>query len=119
MHKLYYLKSCSTCQRIIKELGISSETFDFQNIKEQNLSPQQLDDLKEKTKSYEALFSRKATKYKELGLKDKPLSESDYRNYILEEYTFLKRPVFVINNEVFVGNAKETIAQVAEKLDQN
>ena len=59
--------------------------------------------------SYESLFSRRALKYKALGLKDKTLSETDYKNFILEEYTFLKRPVIIINNAIFVGNSKKTV----------
>jgi arsenate reductase len=66
--------------------------------------------------SYEALFSSTAMKYKALGLKDKTLSEDDYKNFILEEYTFLKRPVTIIDKEIFVGNSKKVIESLKEKL---
>ena len=59
--------------------------------------------------SYESLFSRRAMKYKELGLKDKKLEEKDYRKYILDEYTFLKRPVAIINDKIFIGSEKKTV----------
>ena len=65
--------------------------------------------MKEKAGSYDALFSRRALKYKELGLKDKQLSERDYRKLILEEYTFLKRPVALIGGKIFVGSEKKTV----------
>ena len=58
--------------------------------------------------SYEALFSRRAMKYKEWGLKDKPLTEKDYRDLILQEYTFLKRPVVVNGKKIFIGSSKKT-----------
>jgi arsenate reductase len=58
--------------------------------------------------SYEALFSRRAMKYKEWGLKDKPLTEKDYRDLILKEYTFLKRPVVVNGKKIFIGSEKKT-----------
>ena len=61
--------------------------------------------------SYEALFSRIARKYKELNLGSKQLTETDYKNFILEEYTFLKRPAIFIGNKVFVGNTKAVIAE--------
>jgi arsenate reductase len=48
--------------------------------------------MKELAGSYEALFSRRAMKYRSMGLNEMELSEDDYRKYILEEYTFLKRP---------------------------
>ena len=115
MKKVYYLKSCSTCIRILKELNIG-EDFELQNIKIDAITPDQLDEMKALSGSYESLFSRKSMKYKALGLKDKTLSEDDYKSYILEEYTFLKRPVFIIDKEIFIGNSKENVANVQEKL---
>jgi arsenate reductase len=37
------------------------------------------------------------------------LGEKDYRKYILEEYTFLKRPVIIHGNEIFAGSEKKTL----------
>ena len=81
----------------------------MQDIKFQKISPAQLDAMKMMTGSYEALFSRRALKYKELGLKDKKLEEKDYRQYILDEYTFLKRPVVIIDDKIFVGSEKKNV----------
>lgn len=66
--------------------------------------------MKKMAGSYEAIFSRRALKYKELGLKDKNLTEKDYRNFILDEYTFLKRPVVIIKDKIFIGNEKKNVA---------
>ncbi len=115
MKKIYYLKSCSTCQRIIQELDLSDE-FQYQNIKEEKITAEQLDEMAKLSGSYESLFSRRAMKYKALGLKDKQLTETDYRNYILEEYTFLKRPVIIIDDAIFVGNSKKTVEAVKQQL---
>ncbi|MEQ8811025.1 MAG: ArsC/Spx/MgsR family protein [Imperialibacter sp.] len=115
MKKVYHLSTCSTCQRIIKELGISKE-FIYQDIKKEAITPQQIDEMKAMAGSYEALFSRVAMKYKALGLKDKNLGEQDYRNYILDEYTFLKRPVFVIDGKIFIGNSPKNVAAVKEAI---
>ena len=60
--------------------------------------------------SYEALFSRRALKYRELGLNEKTLSEKEYKKYILKEYTFLKRPVMIFNDQIFIGNAPKVVA---------
>jgi len=107
MKKIYHLKSCSTNVRILKELNL--EGVELQNIKEQNIDEATLDFLKEKVGSYEALFSKKAMKYRSLGLNKMDLTEKDYKKYILEEYTFLKRPYMINNNEVFIGNAKSVV----------
>jgi arsenate reductase len=68
--------------------------------------------------SYESLFSRRAMKYKSMGLKDKSLSEKNYRQLILEEDTFLKRPVFIVNDNIFVGNSKKTIEALSSALNE-
>ncbi|MFY0599715.1 MAG: hypothetical protein JXR03_08580 [Cyclobacteriaceae bacterium] len=115
MKKVYHLSTCTTCQRIIKELGIG-EDFIFQDIKSDKITEEQIDEMKNMAGSYESLFSRVAMKYKSLGLKEKNLQEEDYRNYILEEYTFLKRPVFIIDGEIFIGNSKKNVEAVKLKL---
>jgi len=114
-NKLYYLASCSTCARINKELNAKTH-FEMQNIKEEKITSKQLDEMAEMAGSYESLFSRRAMKYKSMGLKDQQLSEKDYRKLILEEYTFLKRPVMIIDEEIFVGNSKKNVEAAKLKL---
>jgi arsenate reductase (glutaredoxin) len=116
MKKIYHLGNCTTCQAIIKETGADKAGLTMQDIKFEKITPAQLDEMKKMTGSYEALFSRRALKYKELGLKDKKLEEKDYRKYILEEYTFLKRPVTILGKQIFVGNDKKTVAALKEAL---
>jgi len=116
MKKIYHLGNCTTCQAIIKKTGINKKGFDMQDIKFEKITPAQLDEMKAKTGSYESLFSRRALKYKERGLKDKKLSESDYRDLILEEYTFLKRPVVFVNDKIFVGSEKKTVENLKTVL---
>ena len=115
--KVYLLNSCSTCQRIIKELEIGDE-FEYQNIKESPITKEQIEEMKEITGSFESLFSRKAMKYRSLGLNEKELSEDDYKKYMIEEYTFLKRPVFLIGDEIFVGNSKKNVEAVKVALSK-
>jgi arsenate reductase len=66
--------------------------------------------------SYEALFSRKAKLFQELGLKNQVLTEDNYKKYLLEHYTFLKRPVFIIDNAIFIGNSTQNITTVLNAL---
>jgi len=115
MKKIYHLANCNTCQRIIKDLN-DGEGFELQNIKEKNISKKELGEIKNKIGSYEALFSRRAMKFRSMGLDEMQLGEKDYEKYILEEYTFLKRPFIIIDDEVFVGNSKKVVAAAKEKL---
>jgi arsenate reductase len=116
MRKIYYLSSCSTCQQIIKQLDLVAKGFEMQDIKEKNITANELDAISTKVGSYEALFSKRALKFRGMGLDKMTLTEKDYRTYILEEYTFMKRPFILIGDEVFVGNSKSTIAEAAKAL---
>lgn len=115
MKKCYYLKTCSTCQRILKEWDLD-ESFDLQNIKTEPMTAAQVDEMISLAGSAEALFSRKAMKYRSLGLNEKDLSESDYRQWIIDEYTFLKRPVLINGNEIFIGNSKKVVEAAKASL---
>lgn len=116
MKKAYYLSTCDTCKRILKELELEKKGFAMQDIKTEKITPAQLDEMKNLAGSCEALFSRVARKYKELGLSEKSLTEKDYRNLILEEYTFLKRPVIISGGQIFIGNAKKTVEEARHTL---
>ena len=113
MNKIYHLATCGTCQRILGEIP-KLKRFELQDIKTEPITPAQLDEMKKLAGSYEALFSKIALKYRSLGLNQMKLTEKDYRKYILEEYTFLKRPVMIAGKDIFIGNApKVTAAMVA------
>ncbi len=116
MRKVFYLPHCKTCQKVLDELGITEDGFDLQNTKEKHISAKELDMLKKKVGSYEELFNRRSMKYRSMGLKDKEISEKEYRKLILGEYTFLKRPTIVIDDEVFLATTKKAVAAAKAKL---
>ena len=107
MKKIYHLKTCDTCRRILKEMNTSS--YILQEIKTEPIAVKQLDELYKLTNNYEVLFSRRAKKYKQMDLKNQELTEKDYRQLILDEYTFLKRPVIINDTKVYVGNTKKRV----------
>ena len=116
MNKIYYLASCDTCRKIIKTLP-KNANLSFHDIKQNPLTELEIDELYKLAGTYEALFSKKALLYKTMGLKDKNLQEEDYKKYLLEHYTFLSRPVFVINNEVFIGNTQQNMLKVMKAFE--
>ncbi|MFI8605399.1 arsenate reductase family protein [Cellulophaga baltica] len=115
MKKIYHLSTCDTCQRIIKELQ-PLEGFTLQDIKTEAITPEQLEEMHALTQSYEALFSKRARLYRERGLNEKALTETDYIDLILEQYTFLKRPVIIAQDKIFVGNSKKVVAAASEYI---
>jgi len=108
MRKIYYLKTCSTCQRILKSLP-QLETFQLQDIKTEPMKVKEVEEMQQMAGSYEALFSKRATLYKEMGLKDEKLTEADYKRYIIDHYTFLSRPVIIADDKIFVGNSPKAV----------
>ena len=116
MKKIYFLGSCSPCVRIMKELGVD-DSWRQQDIKTEKITTSQIEEMESLSGSYDSLFSRRAMKFKSMGLKEKTLTEADYKKLILEEYTFLKRPVLIIEGKIFVGNSKQVIASVKEILN--
>ena len=115
MKKVYYLKTCSTCIRILKELNLPSE-YELQDIKTEAITVKQLEEMNTLAGSYEALFSKRSKLYKEMDLKNQKLEERDYKHYILEHYTFLSRPVIIIDDQIFIGNSKNTVEAVKKVL---
>ena len=115
MKKAYHLTQCSTCKRILNEVNWKGQ---LQDIRTEKISADQLDNMAKMSGSYESLFNRRALKYKLIKLKNKVLSEKNYRQLILEEDTFLKRPVFIVNEKIFVGNSKKTIESLSSTLNE-
>lgn len=114
--RIYHLATCKTCQKILDQLDLD-DTWEVINIKEQNISPEDLDYVADKLGGYEAIFSRRAMKYRSMGLNEMQLSEDDYRRYMLEEYTFLKRPYILYKDMVWVGNKKADVAEAVQHIN--
>jgi arsenate reductase len=115
MDIIYYLASCNTCRKIIKSLP-KEHDFKFHDIKQDPITVAELEKMHELSGSYEALFSKKAQLYKSMDLKNKSLTEDDYKKYILEHYTFLSRPVFIIKDKIYIGNTQQNMLQVMKAL---
>lgn len=114
MNKIYYLSSCDTCRKIIKSLP--ENNLVFQDIRQDPITEEQLEEMHKLSGSYEALFSKKAQLYKSMDLKNKSLTEADFKKYILEHYTFLSRPVFIIDGKIYIGNSQKNVAEVINAL---
>ena len=115
MNKIYYLASCDTCRKIIKSLP-KDHNLVFHDIKQDPITVEELEEMHRLSGSYEALFSKKAQLYKSMDLKNKSLTEADFKKYILKHYTFLSRPVFIIDDKIYIGNTQQNMLQVMKAL---
>ena len=114
MKKVYFLQTCDTCRRILKE--VNTADFELQEIKANPVNAAKLKEIHQLSGSYEALFNKRAKLYTAMDLKNQSLSEADYKQFILDEYTFLKRPVFIVSDEIFIGNSKKVIEELKKKI---
>jgi arsenate reductase-like glutaredoxin family protein len=110
-NKCFHLSTCSTCKRIISGIKLPADT-QFIDIKQENISAEDLDFVAAKLGSYEAAFNKRAQKLKTIQLEKDSIKDADYRSLILNEYTFLKRPVFILKDEVFAGNSPSEIERL-------
>ena len=108
MRKIYHLETCKTCQKILAELQ-PLEGVELREIKSKGITPEELEEMRARTDSYASLFSKRAMLFRQRGLNNQTLGEEDYKNLILEHYTFLKRPVVVVDDHIFIGNAKKEV----------
>jgi arsenate reductase-like glutaredoxin family protein len=99
----------------LKEIA-PGDDFLLQNIKDQAVTSDQLDLLATLSGSYQSLFNRQARKYREMELFKKELSEDEIRQLILQEYTFLKRPIFVIGSQLFICKNKDSITSLKKAM---
>lgn len=107
MKKVFYLKTCGTCTKILKMFDLSE--WELRELKSNQITEEELAQMYQFTKSYEALFSRRSTQLKARDIDVKSLEEKDFKALILDHYSFLKRPVFLTDKEIFVGNDKNNI----------
>ncbi|WP_313600515.1 arsenate reductase family protein [Epilithonimonas vandammei] len=116
MKKVFYLKTCGTNKKIMTPLDLSD--WELREIKSNPVTEDELEEMYEKTKSYEALFSKKSTQIKERGIDVSSLKEQDFKKLILDHYSFLKRPVFVTDKEVFAGSDKKNLENLNAFFDK-
>lgn len=114
MRKIYHLSTCDTCRRIINE-NPSLQRIEQVDIKAQPLTEEDVDDAFEKVGSYEGLINKRARLFQQLDNKES-LTEEDYRDLLLSHYTYLKRPLILVDDKAFAGNSKKVIEQAVSAL---
>ena len=112
---VYWLPYCSTCQKAVAHLEAKGVPIRaFRNLKEEPLSQAEVRELAAKVGGVEALFSRRAMKYRAMGLHEREVSEDEMVRLMAEEYTFVTRPVIVRGERATAGfSAKRVDALVS------
>ncbi len=106
MSEIYFygLPNCTTCQKALRRLDYHRvSNIKKRNIRDEPLAREEIERLAKLLGGAENLFSRRSNKYRELGLKDKTLSETEMLDLMADEYTFLKRPILVVDGKAVAG----------------
>ena len=88
-----------------------NESFNKIDLKKHPLKESDLEELFNVSKSYESLFNKRAVLFREIKKNLKKINEKNYKKMLLSHYSFLKRPVLLMNGKLFIGNFKETVKQ--------
>lgn len=102
--EFYWLPNCSTCQKaknFIERHGIRD--YELRDIKENPLSREEVEKMAKMLGGASELFSKRAIKYREMKLKERELSNAEMLDLMTDEYTFLKRPILVIDGKAEAG----------------
>jgi arsenate reductase (glutaredoxin) len=113
---LYWMPNCSTCQKADAYLrendrGITT----FRDIKAEPLSRDEVEQLANAVGGVDELFSRRAKKYRSMGLHERELSHDEMLDLMAGEYTFIKRPVLVQGERAVAGFSPGTYDQFLGK----
>jgi arsenate reductase (glutaredoxin) len=103
---VYWLPHCSTCRKAVgwlEERGVPVRSF--RDLKAEPLSRAEVEALAERAGGAGALFSRRAMKYRAMGLHERTLTDDDLLRLMAEEYTFVTRPVVVRGDRAVAGFA--------------
>ncbi len=117
MRKLFYLSTCSTCKRLMKTWNLP-ETIALVDLKQRGVSQDELLEMYRLSGSYESLFSKRSQKFIGENLQASIHSDADYGRLLPQDYTFLKRPVLIYDDHIFIGNDKKNEARVLNFLEQ-
>jgi len=102
--QFYWLPDCTTCQKAKRRLDYHRVAVTkFRNIKDEPLAREEIERLATMLGGAKNLFSRRSVKYRELGLKDKTLSETEMLDLMAGDYTFLKRPILAAGGQAIAG----------------
>ena len=101
---LYWLPHCTTCQKAASYLESKGiKVNKFHDVKNEPLNRTEVEKLATFVGGPNELFSRRAIKYRQMGLHERELSEEEMLDLMAREYTFIKRPVLVEGKRAVAG----------------
>lgn len=96
------IKNCNKIRDTRKWLEERNVDYEFVDVKKEPLSRDELKELVFKV-GLDVLVNKRGTTYRNLGLKDKEVSDEEMIDLLMENQSMIKRPVLVKEHAVLVG----------------
>ena len=110
---VYWLPYCTTCQKAVAYLeGKGVPVRNYRNLKEAPLTEDEVRALAAKVGGVEKLFSKRAMKYRQMGLHEREVSEDEMVRLMAQEYTFVTRPVIVRGHRATAGFSAKRVDEL-------
>lgn len=110
------IKNCDTIKKTRKWLNENEVEFEFIDLKKEPLTVDEIKELEFKV-GLDVLINKRGTTYRNLGLKDKSLSDQDMIQTLQENQSMIKRPVLVLDEAVLVGYDEEAFKNFVGRED--
>ena len=112
MTQIYGIKNCDTVKKAIKWLDNNNITYDFHDFKTGGLTESLLTTFTTRADWIE-LINKRSTTYRNLpdNIKNN-LTPEAAKAAVLEQPTLLKRPLLIINDQLYLGFKPETYQSI-------
>ena len=110
MNLFIYYPKCSTCKKVKEQLDNKNISYKERNIKEENPTKEEIKSWALKYQiPIRKFFNTSGLLYRELSLKDKldSMSEEDQLNLLGKNGMLVKRPIFITEEKLIIGNSKK------------
>ena len=113
MIQVYGIKNCNKVRDTFKWLDENEVEYEFVDIKKEPLTKDELQSFVNQI-GLDVLINRRGMKWRQLGLKDKNLSDEELFDELLEHQVMIKRPVLVEGEAILVGYDEDAFEAFVE-----
>ena len=109
---LFGIKNCDTVRKAKKWLEKEAPNFQFVDFREDGLTEEQIKHWSSAL-SWETIFNKRSTSFRNLTDADKAdIDEAKAIKLMLEYPTLIKRPILVVDNQVYTGFKAEQYQEI-------
>jgi len=113
MIQVYGIKNCNKVRDTFRWLEDHEVEYEFVDLKKEPLTREELQEFVDMI-GLDVMINRRGMKWRQLGLKDKNLSDEQLFEELLEHQVMIKRPVLVRGEAMLVGYDEDSFEAFVE-----